>query len=158
MKFKADEISSVIQREIEQFQPEVTRTEVGRVLEVGDGIARVHGLSGVMAGEMVEFENGVKGPGASTSKRTSVGVIILGDYTADRRGRRRSRATGELLRVPVGDALIGRVVDPLGEPIDGKGPIVTDAHAGRSSRPPPASPAGSRSTSRCRPASRPSTP
>ena len=86
MKFRADEITSVIQREIEQFQAEVTRTEVGRVLEVGDGIARVHGLSGVMTSEMVEFENGVKGL-AFNLEESSVGVIILGDFTAHPRGR-----------------------------------------------------------------------
>src|SRR5688572_3809199 len=80
MKFQADEITSVIQREIEQFQTAVTKTEVGRVLEVGDGIARVHGLSGVMTGEMVTFENGVKGL-AFNLEETSVGVIILGEYT-----------------------------------------------------------------------------
>ena len=80
MKFRADEISSVIQREIEQFSPEITRTEVGQVLEVGDGIARVYGLSGVMTGEMVTFQNGVRGL-AFNLEETSVGVIILGEYT-----------------------------------------------------------------------------
>ena len=80
MKFKADEISSVIQREIEQFSPEVTTSEVGQVLEVGDGIARVYGLSGLMSGEMVSFENGVKGI-ALNLEESSVGVMVLGDYT-----------------------------------------------------------------------------
>ena len=80
MKFRADEISSVIQREIEQFSPEVTTSEVGQVLEVGDGIARVYGLSGLMAGEMVAFENGVKGI-ALNLEESSVGVMVLGDYT-----------------------------------------------------------------------------
>jgi F-type H+/Na+-transporting ATPase subunit alpha len=124
MKFRADEITSVIQREIEQFQAEVTRTEVGRVLEVGDGIARIHGLSGVMTGEMVAFENGVKGM-ALNLEEESVGVIILGDYTHIHEGETVA-ATGQLLRVPVGEALIGRVVNPLGEPIDNKGPILTE--------------------------------
>ena len=123
MKFRADEITSVIQREIEQFQAEVTRTEVGRVLEVGDGIARVHGLSGVMTGEMVAFQNGVKGL-AFNLEESSVGVIILGDYTQIHEGETVT-ATGELLRVPVGEAMVGRVVNPLGEPIDNKGPIAT---------------------------------
>src|SRR4051812_23581078 len=130
MKFKADEISSVIQREIEQFQAEVTRTEVGRVLEVGDGIARVHGLSGVMTGEMVEFEGsggGEKVRGlAFNLEESSVGVIILGDYTTIHEGETVT-ATGQLLRVPVGEAMVGRVVNPLGVPIDNKGPILTDA-------------------------------
>src|SRR6516165_7054752 len=79
MRFRADEISSVIQREIEQFSPEITRSEVGQVLEVGDGIARVYGLSGLMAGEMVTFENGVKGI-ALNLEEASVGVMILGEY------------------------------------------------------------------------------
>ena len=123
MKFRADEITSVIQREIEQFQSQVTRTEVGRVLEVGDGIARVHGLSGVMTGEMVTFQDGVKGL-AFNLEETSVGVIILGEYTHIHEGETVT-ATGELLRVPVGEEMIGRVVNPLGEPIDNRGPIAT---------------------------------
>src|SRR6478752_1159952 len=123
MKFRADEITSVLQREIEQCQTEVTRTEVGRGLEVGDGIARVHGLSGVMTGEMVQFENGVRGL-AFNLEESSVGVIILGDYKQIREGETVT-ATGELLRVPVGEAMIGRVVNPLGEPMDNMGPVVT---------------------------------
>ncbi|MEO6807952.1 MAG: F0F1 ATP synthase subunit alpha [Isosphaeraceae bacterium] len=122
-KFRSDEIISVLQREIEQFQAEVTRSEVGRVLEVGDGIARIHGLAGVMAGEMVEFQNGVKGL-AFNLEETSVGVIILGEYTHIHEGET-VKATGELLRVPVGEAMVGRVVNPLGEPIDNLGPIIT---------------------------------
>src|SRR5215218_10271356 len=124
MKFRADEITSVIQREIEQFQAQVTRTEVGRVLEVGDGIARIHGLSGVMTGEMVAFSNGVKGM-ALNLEESSVGVIILGDYTTIHEGETVT-ATGQLLRVPVGEALVGRVVNPLGEPIDNKGEVQTE--------------------------------
>ena len=123
MKFRADEITSVIQDEIRNFQSEVTRTEVGRVLEVGDGIARVHGLSGVMTGEMVTFQNGTKGL-AFNLEETSVGVIILGEYTEIREGETVT-ATGELLSVPVGEGMVGRVVNPLGEPIDNKGPIST---------------------------------
>ena len=122
MKFRADEITSVIQREIEQFQTQVTKTEVGRVLEVGDGIARVHGLSGVMTGEMVTFQNGVRGL-AFNLEETSVGVIILGEYTQIHEGETVT-ATGELLRVPVGEGMVGRVVNPLGEPIDNRGPII----------------------------------
>src|SRR5437764_7728089 len=110
MKFKADEITSVIQREIEQFQAEVTKTEVGRVLEVGDGIARVHGLSGVMNNEMVQFQNGVKGL-AFNLEESSVGIIILGDFTDIHEGETVT-ATGQLLRVPVGEAMVGRVVNP----------------------------------------------
>jgi F-type H+-transporting ATPase subunit alpha len=123
MKFRADEITSVIQREIEHFHAEVTRSEVGRVLEVGDGIARVHGLSNVMNNEMVEFQNGVRGI-AFNLEEASVGVIILGDYKGIQEGES-VKGTGELLRVPVGDALIGRVVNALGEPLDNLGPIAT---------------------------------
>ena len=123
MKFKADEIASVIQQEIEQFQTQVDVREVGRVLEVSDGIARVYGLSDVMAGEMVEFSDGVSGL-AFNLEENSVGVIILGDYLKINEGDE-VQSTGQLLSVPVGDALLGRVVDPLGNPLDGKGPINT---------------------------------
>src|SRR6266478_690506 len=125
MRFKADEIVSVLQTEIEQYRSQVDAREVGRVLEVGDGIARVYGLSSVMAGEMVEFSRtGVRGL-AFNLEENSVGVIILGDYLEIAEGDE-VRTTGQLLRVPVGDALIGRVVNPLGEPLDGKGPVVTN--------------------------------
>ncbi len=123
MKFKADEIASVIQQEIEQYESQIDVREVGRVLEVGDGIARVYGLSGVMAGEMVEFAGGVNGL-AFNLEENSVGIIILGDYLAIQEGDE-VRSTGQLLSVPVGDAMLGRVVDPLGNPLDGKGPIIT---------------------------------
>src|SRR5437588_1081888 len=125
MRFRADEIVSVLQTEIEQYRSKLEAREVGRVLEVGDGIARVYGLSGVMAGEMVEFSRtGVRGL-AFNLEENSVGVIILGEYLEIAEGDE-VHATGELLRVPVGDALIGRVVNPLGIPLDGKGPVVTD--------------------------------
>ncbi|MGL6226278.1 MAG: F0F1 ATP synthase subunit alpha [Thermoguttaceae bacterium] len=123
MKFKADEIASVIQKEIEQFENQIDVREVGRVLEVGDGIARVYGLSGAMAGEMLEFPHGVMGL-AFNLEENSVGVIILGDYLKIQEGDE-VRTTGQLLRVPVGNAVLGRVLDPLGNPIDGKGPIAT---------------------------------
>ncbi|HEY4232681.1 MAG TPA: F0F1 ATP synthase subunit alpha [Lacipirellulaceae bacterium] len=124
MKFNSDEIASVIQQEIEQFSSQIDVREVGRVLEVGDGIARVYGLSSVMAGEMVEFANGTIGL-AFNLEENSVGIIILGDYLAIAEGDE-VRSTGQLLSVPVGDELLGRVVDPLGNPVDGKGPIVTN--------------------------------
>src|SRR6202035_2194720 len=116
MKFKAEEISSVIQREIQQFSPEVATSEVGQVLEVGDGIARGYRLSGLMSGEMVSFENGVRGI-ALNLEESSVGVMVLGDYTRIEEGDTVT-ATGELLRVPVGEAIIGRVVNPVGETVD----------------------------------------
>jgi len=123
MKFKADEIASVIQREIQDFRGEIETREVGRVLEVGDGIARCYGLSSAMSGEMVEFENGTNGL-VFNLEENSVGIIILGDYLQIHEGDT-VKTTGQLLSVPVGDALIGRVVDPLGNPLDGKGPVVS---------------------------------
>jgi F-type H+-transporting ATPase subunit alpha len=123
MKFKADEIASLIQHEIEQYESKIDVREVGRVIEVGDGIARVYGLSGVMAGEMVEFPNNIFGL-AFNLEENSVGVIILGDYLKIFEGDE-VRSTGRLLSVPVGDAVLGRVLDPLGNPLDGAGPIVT---------------------------------
>ena len=123
MKFNSDEIASVIQQEIAQYASQIDVREVGRVLEVGDGIARVYGLSGVMANEMVEFANGTIGL-AFNLEENSVGIIILGDYLEITEGDE-VRSTGRLLSVPVGDELLGRVVDPLGNPLDGKGPIVT---------------------------------
>ena len=124
MKFKADEIASVIQKEIEDFRGQVETSEVGRVLEVGDGIARVYGLQSAMAGEMVEFENGVRGL-VFNLEENSVGVILLGDFKEIKEGDE-VKTLGALLSVPVGDAMIGRVVDALGEPLDGKGPVVTN--------------------------------
>ena len=124
MRFKSDEIVSVLEHEIEQYRSRIDLRETGQVLEVGDGIARVYGLSGVMAGEMVEFpRTGVFGL-AFNLEETSVGIIILGEYLEIAEGDE-VRTTGDLLRVPVGDALIGRVVDPLGKPLDGKGAVVT---------------------------------
>ena len=123
MKFKADEIASVIAEEIKDFQGQMQTSEVGRVLEVGDGIARCYGLSSAMASEMVEFPSGVRGQ-VFNLEENSVGVIILGDFLTIAEGDE-VKATGALLSVPVGEALIGRVLDPLGNPLDGKGPIVT---------------------------------
>src|SRR5207247_5256858 len=123
MKLNSDEIASVIQQEIEHFASQIDVREVGRVLEVGDGIARVYGLSGVMSGEMVEFPTGTIGL-AFNLEENSVGMIILDDYLEINEGDE-VKSTGRLLSVPVGEAVIGRVVDPLGNPLDGKGPIVT---------------------------------
>src|SRR6476469_8547435 len=123
MKVNADEIASVIQSEIEKYESAIDVREVGTVLEVGDGIARVYGLSNLMAGEMVEFPNGVNGL-AFNLEENSVGVIILGDYLEIEEGDE-VKSLGKLLSVPVGEAVLGRVVDPLGNPLDGKGPIAT---------------------------------
>jgi F-type H+-transporting ATPase subunit alpha len=125
MRFKADEIVSVLASEISHYEAQLDTREVGRVLEVGDGIARVYGLSGVMAGEMLEFpKTKVRGL-AFNLEENSVGVTILGEFVEIEEGDE-VRTTGQLLRVPVGNALIGRVVNPLGQPLDGKGPVVTN--------------------------------
>src|SRR5262245_11578162 len=122
--FKTGEISSVLEKEIEKYRDKIESREVGQVLEVGDGIARVYGLAGVMSNELVEFtRTGVRGL-AFNIEESSVGIIILGDYLEITEGDE-VRTTGQLLSVPCGDALIGRVVDPLGRPLDGKGEIVS---------------------------------
>ena len=120
-KLQADEISSIIKERIENFELNVDINEVGKVIGIGDGIAKVYGLSNVMAGEMVEFDNGTKGQ-VLNLEEASVGVVVLGEYNDIHEGMSVKRL-GALLEVPVGDALVGRVVNPLGEPIDGKGPI-----------------------------------
>jgi F-type H+-transporting ATPase subunit alpha len=125
LKQSASEIASVLERQIRDFGKQIDVRETGQVLEVGDGIARVYGLSDVMAGELIDFpEADVKGQ-AFNLEEDSVAVIVLGDYLKVHEGME-VRTTGQLLSVPVGPALIGRVVDPLGNPLDGKGPIVTD--------------------------------
>ncbi len=121
MKLQAEEIASVIAKEIETYESHLTMEEVGSILEVGDGIARIHGLEKCLAGEMLEFENGVIGQ-AFNLEEDSIGAVILGDYLTLKEGDRVKR-TGRVLAVPVGPALLGRVVNPLGQPLDGKGPI-----------------------------------
>ncbi|TGK04855.1 F0F1 ATP synthase subunit alpha [Leptospira semungkisensis] len=123
MKIKTDEITSVLKQEILNYKKDLGVEEVGTVLEVGDGIARVFGLRNVMAGELVEFQNGVRGQ-AFNLEDNSVGVIIYGDYKNIREGFSVKRL-GKILEVPVGPEMLGRVVNPLGEPLDGKGPINT---------------------------------
>ncbi|MGH7336733.1 MAG: F0F1 ATP synthase subunit alpha, partial [Myxococcota bacterium] len=123
MKFRVDEISSVITEEIRQYRNEADLAEVGRVLEVGDGIARVYGLSNAMAGELVAFANGSFAQ-VFNLEESSVGVVILGDFLEIKEGDE-VRRTGELVSIPCGDAMIGRVVDPLGRPLDGLGVIET---------------------------------
>jgi F-type H+/Na+-transporting ATPase subunit alpha len=123
MRFKVDEIASVIEEEIRKYRTEVDLSEVGKVLEVGDGIARIYGLSGAMAGERLEFANGAQGQ-VFNLEEGSVGAVVLGDYLGIKEGDE-VRRSGELLSVPVGPELIGRVVDPLGRPLDGKGEINT---------------------------------
>ena len=123
MKFKVDEISSVITEEISKYRTEIDVAEVGKVLEVGDGIARVYGLSNAMADEQLEFANGAIGQ-VFNLEENSVGVVVLGDYLGIKEGDE-VRRTGQLLSVPCGEKLIGRVVDPLGRPLDGLGVVET---------------------------------
>ena len=118
------QITDDLQKQIEGFKPELNISDIGTVLEAGDGIARVKGLANVQAQELVQFSNGVMGT-AFNLEKDSVGVIVMGDYGGIVEGMT-VRATGRIASVPVGDAMIGRVVNALGEPIDGKGPIVTD--------------------------------
>ncbi|MGN6813130.1 MAG: F0F1 ATP synthase subunit alpha [Thermomicrobiales bacterium] len=124
MVVRSSEIRDIIRGEIQNFGQELTVTNVGTVVEVGDGIATVYGLSQVMASELVEFESGVLGLALNLTE-DSVGVIIMGDYTDIEEGQT-VRSTGRIASVPVGDALIGRVVNAVGQPIDDKGPIATD--------------------------------
>jgi F-type H+/Na+-transporting ATPase subunit alpha len=123
MATKGQDIISVIKQQIEQFGMAVTMTDVGTVIEVGDGIARIHGLSGCKYNELLEFPNNIMGV-ALNLEEDSVSAIIMGDYSKIREGDE-VKTTGRIAEVPVGESLIGRVVDSLGRPIDGKGPIRT---------------------------------
>ncbi|HKS67688.1 MAG TPA: F0F1 ATP synthase subunit alpha [Candidatus Acidoferrales bacterium] len=122
---KADEITKILREQIENYKQVVEVDEVGSVISVGDGIARVHGLDRCMAGEMLEFPHGVFGI-ALNLEEDEVGTVLLGDYTEIREGDTVKR-TDKIMSVPVGEALIGRVVNPLGQPLDDKGPVMTQA-------------------------------
>ncbi|HEV0236294.1 TPA: F0F1 ATP synthase subunit alpha [Streptococcus pneumoniae] len=124
MAINAQEISALIKQQIENFKPNFDVTETGVVTYIGDGIARAHGLENVMSGELLNFENGSYGM-VQNLESTDVGIIILGDFTDIREGDT-IRRTGKIMEVPVGESLIGRVVDPLGRPVDGLGEIHTD--------------------------------
>src|SRR3990172_7958835 len=123
MEIRAAEISDIIKRQIKDFGAEAEVSEIGQVLSVGDGIARVFGLDQVQAGEMVEFPGGVKGM-ALNLEADNVGVVIFGDDRGIKEGDTVKR-TGAIVDVPIGKELLGRVVDALGQPIDGKGAIAT---------------------------------
>jgi F-type H+-transporting ATPase subunit alpha len=123
-KINADEITELLRQQIENYEQKIQVDEVGTVISLGDGIARVHGLDKVMAGELIEFPHGVAGL-AMNLDESEVGAVLLGDYTLIKEGDPVKR-TGTIMSVPVGEALIGRVVDALGTPIDDKGPIATD--------------------------------
>ena len=123
MAIRSDEITSIIKSEISGFDAAADVSGVGTIVEVGDGIAQVYGLSGAVASELLEFPGGVMGMAFNLEEET-VGALILGDYTDLKEGDQ-VKTTGRIVEVPVGDALIGRVVNPLGQPLDGKGPIET---------------------------------
>src|ERR1700723_4787620 len=123
-QIKADEITKLIREQIENYESKISVDETGTVITLGDGIARVYGLDKVMAGELLSFPHGVAGI-AMNLEEDQVGVVLLGEYTEIKEGDQVKR-TGKIMSVPVGDALIGRVVNALGQPIDDKGPINTD--------------------------------
>src|SRR5689334_3214653 len=122
LTIRPDEIRDALARFVQEYEPEgASREEVGIVTECGDGIARVEGLPSAMANELLEFENGIRGIALNLDVR-QIGVVILGEYSGIEEGQR-VRRTGEVLSVPVGDAFLGRVVGPLGQPLDGLGEI-----------------------------------
>src|ERR1700742_410407 len=122
-QIKADEITQLLREQIANYDSKVQVDEVGTITSLGDGIARLHGLDKVMSGELLSFPHGIAGLALSLEE-DQVGAVVLGDYTELREGDEVKR-TGKILSVPVSDALIGRVVDALGQPIDDKGPIAT---------------------------------
>jgi F-type H+-transporting ATPase subunit alpha len=124
LTIRPEEIRDALARFVQEYEPQgASREEVGTVVECGDGIARVEGLPSVMANELLEFENGVRGLALNLEAR-EIGVVVLGEFNEIEEGQQVKR-TGEILSVPVGDAFMGRVVGPLGEPLDGKGPVET---------------------------------
>src|SRR6266513_2995566 len=123
MQIRAEEISKIIRDQIGNFAATVDVAEVGTVVSVGDGIARIHGVERAMAGEMLEFPHGVFGI-ALNLEEDGVGAVLLGEYTEIKEGDQVKR-TGRIISVPVGEEMLGRVVNALGQPIDGKGSIAT---------------------------------
>src|SRR5918993_818134 len=122
-QLRADEITRVLRDEIENYERAVSVSETGFVISVGDGIARIHGLETVMSGELIEFPHNVSGI-ALNLEEDQVGAVLLGDYTNIKEGDE-VRRTGRIMSVPVGDAMVGRVVNAIGQPIDDKGPVDT---------------------------------
>src|SRR5687767_982036 len=123
MNIKAEEISKIIRDQIGSYAVDVDVAEVGTIISIGDGIARVHGVENTMAGEMLEFPHGLYGI-ALNLEEESVGAVLLGEFTEIKEGDTVKR-TGRIISVPVGEEMLGRVVNALGQPLDGKGPIVT---------------------------------
>src|SRR5215469_4824112 len=153
-QIKADEISKILREQIANYEQTVSVDEVGSIISVGDGIARVHGLEKAMYGEMLAFPHDVFGI-ALNLEEEEVGAVLLGETSELKEGDT-VRRTNTIMSVPVGEGLIGRVVNPLGEPEDGKGPIVA-TQRNPLERLAPACWTGSRCASRCKPVSRPST-
>ncbi len=156
LTIRPEEIRDALDAFVKSYEPgTAAREEVGRVSEAGDGIAQIEGLPSVMASELLRFEDGTLGLALNLDVR-SIGAVVLGEFTGIDEGQEVHR-TGEILSVPVGDNFLGRVVDPLGEPIDGLGPIESSERrpAGDPGR--DASSSARACTSRCRPASRRST-
>src|SRR5438105_6771208 len=125
-QIKADEITQLIREQIENYESKIAVDEVGTVISLGDGIARLYGLDKVMAGELLAFPHGVMGL-AMNLEEDQVGAVLLGDYTEIKEGEEVKR-TGRIMSVPVGEGLVGRVVNSLGQPIDDKGPITSDQY------------------------------
>ncbi len=123
MEIRAEEISEIIRKQIKEYGKEVEVSETGTIISIGDGIARIHGLAGAMAGELLEFPGGVSGM-VLNLEEDNVGAAVLGDFIEIKEGDTVKR-TGRIVEVPVGEAMVGRVVDAIGQPIDGKGPINT---------------------------------
>src|SRR6478609_9051360 len=125
-EFKPDEISAILREQLSNFNVIAELEEVGTVLQVGDGIARIYGLSNVGSGELVEFENGVRGI-ALNLEEDNVGVVLMGEMGVLQEGAK-VRRTGQIASIKVGEGMVGRVVNTLGEPIDGKGPIAGERY------------------------------
>ncbi|HEX5773081.1 MAG TPA: F0F1 ATP synthase subunit alpha, partial [Geomobilimonas sp.] len=125
MEIRAEEISEIIRKQIKEYGKEVAVAETGTIISVGDGIARIHGLDKAMAGELLEFPGGVSGM-VLNLEEDNVGAAILGENNETIKEGATVKRTGRIVEVPVGEALVGRVVNAIGQPIDGKGPINTD--------------------------------
>ena len=156
MQIKADEISAIIKEKIQGFDKQVDVKESGSVIQVGDGIAKVYGLDGAMAGEMLEFPGGLYGI-ALNLEEDNVGAVLMGDDVGIKEGDPVKR-TGRIAEIPVGEALIGRVVNAIGQPIDGKGPIKSIPIIPYRSRRTRCESLVNRFANHCKPASRPLTP
>jgi F-type H+-transporting ATPase subunit alpha len=126
LTLKTDDITAVLRRNLEGFNPQLEAQQVGRIIDVGDGIARISGLPNCAVNEIIEFEGGVVGLALNLEEDAS-GAVVLGHFEAIEEGQT-AVASGRILSIPAGDAMLGRVINALGEPIDGKGPIATDVN------------------------------